>query len=230
MHLVIIRRLAGLLLPLLLAGLLQAQQVVSYLAPIDPALVLPTAAGDSLQLPGFDSSLGTLLGVTLSFNGFASQQAQGENYGGTASPYTYSVTSALSLQRVGGPTVFDFEPVTLTGSGNLAAFDGGYDFAGPSGFSSGLVTTPLSGLYVVPEELLASYLGLAPIDFTANLTGSSLVSGPGSFLTMTSNGAEGTLGVTYTYALIPEPSAYAALAGLAVLCATASRRRWRAAV
>ena len=216
---------------LLLAGAVQAQQIVSYVtSPLSPLLTgTPTSATRTVQLPGFDFNLGTLTAVKLTFDGFVQQRARGEffnNAGTGTSPFSYNVATTVALDRSGGPDLLDFAPVTLVGAGTRQSlFDGVFDFAGPSGFDTALITTALLDSCFAPQNLLASYISVSPINYLVTATGNSSVSGPGNFSAGTTNLVGGFLGVEYTYTAIPEPSTYAAILGVATLGYAALRRR-----
>lgn len=216
---------------LLLAGAAQAQQVVSYVtSSLNPLLTgTPNSDTRSIQLPGFDANLGTLTHVTLTFDGFVQQRARGEFYnnaGTGTSPFSYNLTTTVSLDRTGGPDLLDFTPVTLAGAGTRQSlFDGTIDFAGASGFDTTLITTALLDSYFAPQNLLASYISVSPVSFLVTATGNSSISGPGNVILGTTNLVGGFLGVEYTYTAIPEPSTYAAILGAATLGYAALRRR-----
>jgi hypothetical protein len=222
------RILGGLLVSLLCLGGVHAQ-VISHLTGISPLLTLPTVDAQVLHLPGFDANLGTLTGVKFTFTGYASQTARGERYENAPAidpdNYSYQVVSQLSLGRTGGPNLFSFAPVMISGSGVLGDFDGATDFIGVSAFDSGEVVTSLNGVFQVSNAQLDSYISASELDFNVLLTGVAPMLIPGLAFGESTNMAGGTLLVEYSYSLIPEPTTYALTVGLVVLAVVARRRR-----
>ena len=204
---------------LMLAGAAQAQQVVSYFAQIPQSTTNWTKMP---QLPGFDSNLGTLTQVKLSYSGEVWQSLFTENQDGNGSSYDLLTTATLSLAKTGGPALFTPAAIVLHRTGSVTAFDGSFDFGGTSGVTFSQDQT-VSGMYLDPS--LASYISTSPIGFTATARGVSSWSTSGNSASGALTSAASSLGVEYTYVAIPEPSAYAALLGAAVLGIVTIRRK-----
>src|ERR1035437_1220340 len=121
----------ALFVSLLLTSVAQAQQVLAYFVQI------PASTPDwnqIVQVPGFDSSLGALTQVKLSFAADVWQSLYAENRSCAPSTYDLSTSATLNLSKFGGPALITFDPVTLHRTGSLAAFDGKLNYAGASGF------------------------------------------------------------------------------------------------
>ena len=198
-----------------------------------------SAAGNpqTLQVQGFDSSLGVLTGVTLTVSGKVAQMARGEKLDTGTSPFSYSVFATVSLDKNGGPNLYTSPLISISGSGTLQAFDGSIDFKGPSAFQSypdeniSLTTdTLLSSVYVAPPALFSSFLSSGLLDYTARAVGGGSVTGSGSFVSQTVDLPSLGLLVEYAYTPIPEPSLYATLLGAASLGIVTIRRRRSAVV
>lgn len=216
-----------------LAGVASAQSVLSYFAST-PAVSAPSGAftdwTKTLQLPAFDASLGTLTQVKLSYLGEALQTAGGENLSASSAPFSYNITTTLTVEKTSGPTLFSPAAIVLSGSGTNAAFDGGFDFAGASGFSFTQQITAVGSLLYTSAPILAEYTGTGMIDFTAIASATSSISGSGEFASETISKASAGLGVEYTFTPIPEPSTYALAIALMSLGWVALRKRKIAAV
>jgi len=212
-------RLLTLVAGLMLAGAAQAQQVVSYFAQIPQTATNWTKV---LQLPGFDTTLGTLSQVKLSYSGEAWQSLFAENTGASGSTYNLTTTATLTVGKQGGPTLVSLAPLSFNRTGSVAAFDGSLDFAGTSGVT---FSQHVTGNGVFFDSDLASYLSASPLNFSASASGiSTLISG-GNFAKGASTSAAASLGVEYTYTAIPEPSTYAVILGLTALGFVTIRRR-----
>lgn len=212
-------RLLSLVAGLMLAGAAQAQQVVSYFAAMPRTTTSWTKA---LQLPGFDTNLGTLTQVKLSYSGEAWQSLFAENSSAGGSTYDLTTTATLTVGKQAGPTLVSLAPMGFHRTGSVGAFDGNLDFVGSSGVT---FSQHVMGNGVFFDADLASYLSMSPINFSASASGvSTLISG-GNFAKGASTSAAASLSVEYTYAAIPEPSTYAVILGAAMLGFVTIRRR-----
>ena len=200
----------------------RAQQVVSYYAEI------PSVAAGSpqiLELPSFNSNLGQLTEVKLSFTGEIWQSIYGENMSATAGAYDFSTTAQLNLTKTDGPSLFFSPTFSLKRQGTAGAYDGSVDFADASGvrFDQNVVT---NGVYFDPE--LTHYTGASPIDFKATLANTVLLNSDARFAKGSLLSSVVGLSVDYTFtplAAIPEPAAGAAMMGAVVIAAGAVLRR-----
>lgn len=204
---------------MLLTGAAQAQQIVSFRGEI---LKTSTDWTQTLQLPRFDARLGSLTQVKLSYAGEVWQTLYAENKSPTASTYDLTATATLALSRLSGPKLFAPVPITLHRAGALGAFDGNLDFAGTSGdrFCQDFAFTR-----VFMDPNLDCYVGSGSIGFIASAVGCSTLISGGNFVKGGSTSAAASLSVEYSYATIPEPSAFAVMLGVAAVGVVALRRR-----
>ncbi len=206
----------------------QAQQVVSYYADIPN---VTAGSPQQLELPGFDSSLGDLTEVKLTYSGELWQSVFGENTGNNPNAsYDLMTAAQLALAKSDGLTLFSSPSYALNRKGTVGAFDGKLDFGDISGvrFNQNVET---SGIYIDPD--LAHYKGVDAIDFKATVKSLSQFISDANFAKGSSLSSSVALSVDYTFTpftAIPEPPAYAALIGAMVLVGVSLKRRQIAAV
>lgn len=200
----------------------------------------------TIDVPSFDSNLGTLTGVTLSFtaNIDADLSVPSSYYiqDGFTTFANLDAGAIVSLVTPDGQSV-SLNPTVTSGfptmvwnvplaafvapdvNGNLSGFTG-YN-VGPNSAPIGLNVDPSSlGLYELAgggnyQVQISAYGNAEGTPSPAGSPGQALISGtlvPEAFVT-----------ATYTYTPIPEPSTYAAILGAAVLGFAVVRRRQPAA-
>ena len=201
-----------------------AQQVVSYFVDL-PAN--EASWSKTVRLPGFDSSLGTLTQVKLSFTGDVRQSVFAENQSGGCAAFDLTTATKLALQVACGQPLFATEPLIFRQSGKIGAFDGTLDFAGTSGvrFSR---DSPLEGAYW--DSHLEKYQGRSSVEFLVSALSRSILGARCDFTAGSSTSAVVGLRVDYTYAAIPEPATGAALLGAGALVTVVLWRRRNAAL
>jgi hypothetical protein len=214
--------LAGVLLGLAVAPVVQAQTILSYMTK------MPTSLADwcaTLQLPKFDPALGTLTDVTLIYSANIAQSVFGENKSGSNARYDFTTTAWLSLGEKNGPMLLPSAHAVLHQSGILKPFDGKADYAGLSGVRVNQAT-PIFGQF--DDRNLSAYLGHGSVYFNASadicsaldLSGCAGITGASAF-------ADGSLTIQYTYAAltpVPEPATSAAWLGVLALGLVLRRR------
>ncbi len=182
---------------------------------------------DTLFISQFDSSLGTLTSVTLSFSGHNTGTLAAENLA-TAGTLNLAGTATYNLNSA----VWN-----LTGSAtaahvfNAAGFDGSVDYGG----ASGATFTNATGAYANSLTLtsgLEAFIGSGQLAFGVNVVGGSSYTGTGAAVVTFAQSADAALSVTYHYttpgaiSVVPEPGTQALfLLGLALIGWTARHRR-----
>ena len=166
----------------------------------------PTSFSETVALQKFDTSLGTLTGVTISFTSNVNAIVRVVNL--TGEPQSFTNAQASIPFSVIGPDSSSASgtAVTTIGSGNIGSGLGPHDFPG--------APTTASGQVAVPSSNWSNYQGVgvtfANFDFIGSngtFSGSStnLVFFGGSAV------ADGHIEITYEYepAAVPEPSTFA---------------------
>ncbi len=202
----------------------RAQQVISHLVSVAPT---STDWTQTLQVPRFDSSLGTLTQVKLIYTGEIAQSYFLENTLPVSHHFSVFTSAAMSLEKPTGDPLFDLSSSMLVGPITLGAFDHVVDFAGTSG-------TQLKNSFQFSGELLdpelSDYLeaGLLPFHASASVE-TKLRAGADAFRSAEISAlADFTVEYTYTpFAAVPEPAAYAAIVGVTVLASVVVWRRRR---
>ncbi|MEH2196466.1 MAG: choice-of-anchor E domain-containing protein [Nostoc sp.] len=173
-----------------------------------------------LSVQKFDSSLGTLQGVTIGFTGDILGNAGFENTGKSVNPVTVTLASEISLQ-LNNQSLFALNPKD-TFSYQVAKFDGNIDFSGTSGKTLSNLTATQSGTQSFTDtQFLQSFIGNDNIDFLFSALATSQVKGPGNIASYVQTLAKAGITVTYDYdevKSVPEPSATLGVALIAGLC------------
>ncbi len=209
------RSLIGMVAGLVLVdATVQAQGVLSYYSQFPPTGSTRLNWVTTLELPGFESSLGTLTQVKLMYSAVVSQSMFAENMGAKRARFAFCSLAAVDVSKPGGADLFDRGPIKLHRAGILGAFDGTLDFAGASGTTFTQVVTANDWL---TDQNLSGYIDVGLIDFIAVAREESRLCAGAGVLNRRSTSAVVSLGVEYTYTPIPEPALGAALLGLAAL-------------
>ena len=188
-------------------------------------------SGSSLVWNQFDSSLGTLTSIVFTLDGsitgsFSVTDTDSFSDVAVSSP---NARLGLSFSGVGGPSPLQGTSLTFTTSPGTTS-------GSPFGVAGGVTQvftvdpTPFALTSYTSPNLTASsayFTGLSTFDTTVlRITGVTLVGGT-STQDFSSLLAQGTVGLTYTYApssAIPEPGTWAAAA---LLVGGAAFARWR---
>ncbi|MGB7748112.1 MAG: choice-of-anchor E domain-containing protein [Verrucomicrobiia bacterium] len=177
---------------------------------------------DTLYLPQFDTSLGTLTGVTLHITD--SEQAEVTIENGSASPASITVNLAGSVEATDNDTIDSIALLDQSfGPYSLAANEGPiiptYNGSGPDFQDLGLISDTATKTAFSSDISLYEGSGTVPIDVTGaggwNASGSTAYS-----LNINEFVGEGSVYATYTYTPAPEPSSalFLGLGGLALAC------------
>jgi hypothetical protein len=165
---------------------------------------------ETVNLRQFDSSLGTLTGVTVELFGEIDGTAKLEN---TSTRSGSTVTAELSarLGLTGGPAGsinLNANPLRSIGPVNLARFDGNRDFGGASGTSIGVQPINETRSQNFTSNLDA-FIGSGTLPFTFSAVGTSRTTGGGNVLNEFETFARANVRVIYNYqgvARVPEAS------------------------
>ena len=183
----------------------------------------------SASFDQFDSSLGTLDSVVFDLTGNVTGTASAEQLGG-ASDVTLELDATITSDLAG----FGELGVVIPAASDtiaLDAFDGEFDFDGPSG----VTFSDLSGSDTISNTFtsgLAPFIGTGSFVVPTSAEGGSGTSGSGNVVTQFSSSASADLTLTYNYtessdvvSPVPLPAAgWAMIAALGALGAVARRR------
>ncbi|MHC5851992.1 choice-of-anchor E domain-containing protein [Nostoc sp.] len=181
-----------------------------------------------LSVQKFDSSLGTLQGVTIEFTGDISGNAGFENYRNpAATSVTVNLTSLLSLE-LNNQSLFALNP-QYTSSYQVAKYDGNLDYSGTSGKTLSNLTATQSGIQSSTNtQFLQSFIGNGNVDFLFSALANSVVTGSGNMRSYIDTYAKAGIEVTYNYddvKSVPEPSATLGVGLIAGLCLLSQRKK-----
>lgn len=209
---------------LLLAGLFGAVSAQASVVEFNAGKALTTTNwSDTLSFGKFDTKLGTLTSIKFELNGTVAGIGRAESLDGAASNVTLTLGSLLTLQRPDGSTLVVANPVFSTGY-QFSAFDGGIDFAGSSGASTGQVSNSGSNAFTsfnANDFAAFSAAGGGGIGLKLTAMGNSSANGAGNLISTFNTAAAGDVKVVYEYtaaAPVPEPETYGMLLlGMGVL-------------
>ncbi|MBN1256161.1 MAG: PEP-CTERM sorting domain-containing protein [Planctomycetes bacterium] len=170
----------------------------------------------TLSVNQFDPSLGMLNSVSLSVTvgalgnlGFENTDGEMDTTISTYYPWDPDTNThgdldlSLNSQSLAALSWVVMEDYNV----HFEVFDGTYDFAGPSGFS----TTYLDDsdgqnlFYTLPADL-AAFLGTGSVDFDLAGTASSAMVMPGNGVSFVSTSGNASVEVIYDYTPVPEPA------------------------
>ncbi len=180
-----------------------------------------------LSVQQFNSSLGTLQGVTIEFTGDILGNAGFENRSPTASKTTVNLASQLTLQ-LNNQSLLALNP-QYTSSYQVAKYDNITDYGGTSGKTLSNLTATQSGIQTFTDtQFLQSFIGNGNIDFLFSALAESLVTGSGNMRSYIDTYAKAGIKVTYNYdevKSVPEPSATLGIGLIAGLCLLSQRKK-----
>ncbi|MBD2529030.1 PEP-CTERM sorting domain-containing protein [Nostoc flagelliforme FACHB-838] len=180
-----------------------------------------------LSIQKFDSSLGTLKGVTIGFTGDILGNAGFENRSPTPSIVTVKLGSELNLQ-LNNQSLFALNP-QYTSSYQVTKYDNITDYKGTSGNTLSNLTATQSGLQTFTNtQFLQSFIGNGNIDFLFSAIADSLVTGSGNMRSYIDTYAKAGITVTYEYddvKSVPEPTTTLGVGLIAGLCLLSQRKK-----
>ncbi|MDM9583315.1 choice-of-anchor E domain-containing protein [Nostoc sp. GT001] len=180
-----------------------------------------------LSVQKFDSSLGTLKGVTISFTGDILGNAGFENRSPTPTQVTVNLASQLSL-KLNNQSLFALNPQDIS-SYQAAKYDGTTDYSGTSGKTVyNLTATQSATQSFTNTQFLQSFTGNGDIDFLFSALANSVVTGSGNMRSYIDTYAKAGIKVTYDYdevKSVPESSATLGIGLIAGLCLLSQRKK-----
>ncbi|MEH2221708.1 PEP-CTERM sorting domain-containing protein [Nostoc sp.] len=179
-----------------------------------------------LSVQKFNSSLGTLKGVTISFTGDILGNAGFENRSPTPTQVTVNLASQLSL-KLNNQSLFALNPQDVS-SYQAAKYDGTTDYSGTSGKTiSNLSATQSATQSFTNTQFLQSFTGNGDIDFLFSALANSVVTGSGNMRSYIDTYAKAGIKVTYDYdaKAVPESSTTLGIGLIAGLCLLSQRKK-----
>ncbi len=171
---------------------------------------------EPLRIEKFDSALGTLKSVTLSYSGSMKGQGGIENRSAKAISVSVNLSGLLSLSGPNSTNLFQLNP-QQNATYNVSRYDGKVDYVGASGRKFEGLTADASGTQVFTDtSMLQWFTGSGMLDFLFTATAESQVIGSGNISSFIDTFAKADLNITYDYdpTPIPEPSTMLGLAGV----------------
>ncbi|MEH2305532.1 PEP-CTERM sorting domain-containing protein [Nostoc sp.] len=180
-----------------------------------------------LSIQKFNSSLGTLQGITIQFTGDILGNAGFENRSKSPTSTTVTLGSELSLQ-LNNQSLLALNPEYIS-SYQVAKYDGITDYSGTSGKTISNLTATQSGTQSFTNtQFLQSFIGNGNIDFLFSASATSAVTGSGNMNSYIDTYAKAGITVTYNYddvKSVPEPSATLGVGLIAGLCLLSRRKK-----
>ncbi|MBN3923196.1 PEP-CTERM sorting domain-containing protein [Nostoc sp. NMS4] len=179
-----------------------------------------------LSVQKFNSSLGTLKGVTISFTGDILGNAGFENRSPTATQVTVNLASQLSLQ-LNNQSLFALNPQDVS-SYQAGKYDKITDYSGTSGKTiSNLTATQSATQSFTNTQFLQSLTGNGDVDFLFSALANSVVTGSGNMRSYIDTYAKAGIQVTYDYDVkaVPESSTTLGIGLIAGLCLLSQRKK-----
>jgi len=181
---------------------------------------------NNVEIPKFDSSLGTLNWIEFTLKGHVEGTAKFENEDAQPATVVMSLQAIMKLNRPDNTLLVTTIPLAPT-SDSVTAYDGVTDYAGTSGKTYDNLTGDKTESFTSfnPSDF-ALFTGTDNIILPVFASGASTGSGAGNLaLKFTTSGSAG-VEVTYDYDLIPEPATMSLVAA-GVLGGLAALRRRR---
>jgi hypothetical protein len=180
-----------------------------------------------LSIQKFNSSLGTLQGVTIEFTGDILGNAGFENRSKSPTSTTVTLGSELSL-KLNNQSLLALNPEYISNY-QVAKYDDITDYSGTSGKTISNLTATQSGTQSFTNtQFLQSFIGNDNIDFLFSASATSAVTGSGNMNSYIDTYAKAGIKITYNYndvKSVPEPSATLGVALIAGLCLLSQRKK-----
>jgi hypothetical protein len=182
---------------------------------------------NTISIPKFDTTLGTLDSITFVLAGHVEGAARLESLETIPANVTVDLSAILKLMRPDTSQIVVTIPVVSV-TELIAGFDGLIDFGGPSGRTHENLSANHSETAVSPPPAsdIALFSGTGDIVLPVSAEGFSSGSGAGNLLLQFNTLASAEATVTYDYTGVPEPSGLLALmTGMSSLAGLALRYR-----
>ena len=185
---------------------------------------------DVLDLPQFDSTLGSLQAVTLDLFGSLTGTAKAESLNNNAADITLNLQATLQLRSPDDLNSILVQTMPLVQqSFSAASHDGVADYAGASGAAyTGLSSDAHQSATFNDAVTLALFTGNGLLHAPVSAKGASYYSGPGNVITSfrTQAGAYATVSYHFAPGAMPERGSWKLLlSGLGAVVQLSARRR-----
>lgn len=191
--------------------------VLTYNASV---LLTDTDWTQSVSIPKFDPSLGTLTSIDFSMLAHIEGSSFYENQEAAPTMVSLTLAAEMSLLRPDMSSIITVNPSTNVGE-LAGASDGVLDFGGTSGntFNNLFADILQTATSPLPASDLALFTGLGNILLPVSAMGDSSGAGPGNWIFGFALAASADVTVKYNYTPVPEPTSAASLAicGLGML-------------
>lgn len=164
-----------------------------------------------VNLPQFNPTLGDLASVTLRIYGTLDGSAGIENLEDKFSSIAAYLLGDFRVYDAGQQEVLNLA-LSATQNQVVDPFDGELDYGGTSGYTFGdlQASGQTSVSYLIPGDDLSAFIGLGTLSYTVATSDNSYgESSAGTFAFFSSLLGSGTLQITYTTAILPEPTTMA---------------------
>lgn len=211
------RGLLGALILLSLCALRDRAAAATFTYSTD---VGPQTAGwtNTAYLPQFDPLLGDLISVNLRFTGSLNGQVGVENEEDKFNVIYGVLAGFFNIYDSSNNLILNLS-LSQTGSTVVAEFDYDLDYGGASGYTFGLGTSGQSSTGYGPLTDVSAFVGNGNLAYTVSAGDNSYgMSGTGNPFYFSLLNGMGTLEITYTTSVVPEPGALIKWGGLLGLC------------
>ncbi len=155
----------------------------------------------TFSVPGFDPSLGTLVGLRCYVSMHELMQARGENESPAPAALEWKTSVGFRMSALDSTVLFERLFPERTASMRCAPYDGVTDFLGPSGFTIELKGVIEELVYETGRPIdLARFVGAGPRPFVARYSGTNVfAAGTGNTTATLDHQLSSRLVVTYYY-------------------------------
>ncbi len=195
----------------------------------DSVALAITGWTDSVTIPKFDPSLGTLNSIEFILAGHVEGSAAFESMDSGPATVTMDLSAVLTLQRPDTTIIVNAIPLFHTVD-SASAYDGTLDYGGTSGKTYSDVSADKTENKISPPPAsdLVLFTGVGNITLPVIATSNSSGSGAGNLVLEFSTLASADVTVRYNYTAVPEPASLLAfLPGIGGMVGFVLRRKNR---